>query len=65
MPLAKIPTKKLQTAGFVNLEVHRGLWGFSVQDKRYKRQSWEAVRKTSKEVVEDVLIHGKLPKEIK
>ena len=64
MAILKRATQTLRDAGHSTLQVHRGLWGYSVNDTRYPRQSWPHVRKTAAEAVEDVLLRGVLPEQI-
>lgn len=52
--IRKRGTKKLRELGFVNLEVHKGMWGFYAFDKRYCRQRGTICRKTQDEVIKDI-----------
>lgn len=55
------PTKELQSHGWTNLEIRKGVHGFYCVDTRFKKQrSGAPVRKTAAEVVNDIL-SGKLP----
>lgn len=63
MPVMKRATQKLRDAGHATLVVKKGLWGYSVQDTRFRIQHCTTVRKTAQEAVDDVL-GGARPKEL-
>ena len=62
--MKKRGTRKLQELGFIDLEVHKGLWGFYAINKEYNKQRGTTCRKTQNEVVEDIQ-KGSFPIEIK
>lgn len=62
--LMKRGTKKLKKLGYANLEVNKGLWGFSARDIRFKSQLGTTIRKTQDEVIADIQ-NGKKPKKYK
>ena len=63
MPMLKRATKKLHDLGYPHLSVHRGLWGYSARDDRFRVQRGR-VSDTAQEVIDDVL-SGIVPVEVK
>ena len=53
MPLMKRVTNKLRASG-IDLEIHRGLYGYCATDPRLRKQRSTPVRDTVCEVVADI-----------
>lgn len=60
MSIMKRATKQLAEMGLPDLEVHKGLWGYSVWNRTYRKQYCTAVRKTPQEAIQDV-VNGDRP----
>lgn len=64
MPINKTATKILAEAGYLNLYVQKGLYGFFCSNRRFTAQRATTVRGTTGEVLRDVLQDGARPLEI-
>jgi hypothetical protein len=58
--IVKRATKRLKALGYPHLEIHKGLWGYHVEDNRFWKQTCPTTRKTPDEVIVDVLA-GNVP----
>lgn len=55
------PTKEIQSHGWTNIEIRKGVYGFYAVDTRFTKQRGGApVRKTAAQVINDIL-SGNLP----
>lgn len=62
MPVMKRATKQLAEMGYPDLVVHKGLYGYSVQNRTYRKQHCTPVRKTPDAAVQDIR-DGRQPEE--